>query len=1173
MPLTATFLADLDGFTKSLAGAHVHLTTFERGAKNASRSVTRELEAISGQKVAAEAARMAEAMKRLGGEGGVAAGLLKLTDDELQRVAATMEDATAKAARLGEELPDSLKHLNAELAKVPAARKGFDLLDASFAKLTTSFAAATLIDRAVTGIIGFGAGAVEAAGDLVDLNKATDVSIGTLQAWGHVARQGGIELETLTKASFDLGTKLDGGSDSVREAVERLGLSFATIRALKPEAQMDEILRASDALGPTQERNAILVDLFGSRGAQALARVVEGYRQTADEASRASDAQVQALDRAADAWDRWLTGVGTETIKILGGALEYAEDTAAAIRLLAPGALEAFSPGQQIEIERLRGAGGEGLAAYLRSIEQATRGNIELSASTSSYVAELAAANAEVAKFLVTASSADKAELAAALQLGGDRAERLADQLGLSERSLALYKEALAKAADETRRAEEASERFQQQLAQLGGGAALAGAEQALGMLQALGGPLQILPSQVEQLRRRFEAGAEAAQLLGDADLAAFYAGVARDLQPVTLLQARYNVTIGEFVTAAEDATVAILDQNAALGETETRYFGIVPAIQTATNALVPFKAAVTETPSKTPFFDIVREHLDTLEDHLASSANAFARLGQVSGRGMGQVAEAVAIAATAVSDFNDLVDELAEGDKLGAVLAGAKLGANLAASLWDGLTTSDGERAVREVGRHFGVVITEEMGNAIAADADKLFRGDRFAASIFNLDDIIGAAGGLNTQNLAEMQARLRDVFVMLETGAFTSAQAVEVLDENFQAFLEAATDGSGRLSDEMVEIIELTRRFGLESKAVTAYLREQAAAALDGANAVIGYLSNQYDQFQDLADNIRGAQEAIDRLNETPEGGRGVEWGKDMAKAQGDLTRFLADQHAAGEAVRGELELLGQIAVGVYGAAIAAGLSHSQALAQALPGLEQLVTAYENLGLSAEDAGVQALLFQAQLMRDNPGLLAGVDGLAQSFTALANMGLLNADTFAQMQAAGGAMFSRIQGELANMGADMSTNLHALIPMQDYLQAVAREAERLGLPLDANTQMLIDQSKELGLWKDAGEEGAETLQDVMGELTDAVRELGEVFRQLPRSVTTDVTTRYHQEGAGGGPTQAPTPTVSPAAAASAARVGRGGGDITTRVYLDGREVAMAVAPHRRAAERAWGAD
>jgi hypothetical protein len=151
----------------------------------------------------------------------------------------------------------------------------------------------------------------------------------------------------------------------------------------------------------------------------------------------------------------------------------------------------------------------------------------------------------------------------------------------------------------------------------------------------------------------------------------------------------------------------------------------------------------------------------------------------------------------------------------------------------------------------------------------------------------------------------------------------------------------------------------------------------------------------------------------------------------------------------------------------------------------------------------------------------------------ALDNMGQMNADTFTRMQDTGMTMYNRLQAAVVEHGG---ATQDALMPMQDYLHQAEIQAKNLGVPLDANTQMLIDQSKELGVWKEAGKtanqlllDGISKLNDTMQSLADKIGGIAGSLGNLP-SPTVTVTTRYqkvfapdvHEEGstsnaAGGG--------------------------------------------------------
>ena len=232
MALVATFSADFDRFESALKGAQFNLGTFDRATSTAMQSLKRETEAFSGQKVAVEAARMAEAVTRLGGAGGSAAGLLKLLPEELKRVSASLDTAAAKAKLLGETLPPSLQKVRAEIAAMPqattAATNGISGLASAFTKLgpligITSFAAAG------TAIVKMGTAAFESAGHIQDLADKTGLSTDAIQEMQAVADQTGTSVDTFTQATFKLGVNVAEGSKKARDAVKDLGLSYDTL--------------------------------------------------------------------------------------------------------------------------------------------------------------------------------------------------------------------------------------------------------------------------------------------------------------------------------------------------------------------------------------------------------------------------------------------------------------------------------------------------------------------------------------------------------------------------------------------------------------------------------------------------------------------------------------------------------------------------------------------------------------------------------------------------------------------------------------------------------------------------------------------------------------------------------------------------------------------------------
>jgi hypothetical protein len=295
-----------------------------------------------------------------------------------------------------------------------------------------------------------------------------------------------------------------------------------------------------------------------------------------------------------------------------------------------------------------------------------------------------------------------------------------------------------------------------------------------------------------------------------------------------------------------------------------------------------------------------------------------------------------------------------------------------------------------------------------------------------------------------------------------------------------------------------------------------------------------------------------------------------------QSAITAALTAQHKAAEGARKELANLGVQALAVFNAAIAAGEDYYTALQKIQPSLNTLRKAYADLGINIDNAALSALMLQSNMLEGAPELMAGVQGLVQTMVALDNINGLNAETFAAMQETGMQMYTRLQAAAAAAGG---TTKDALMPMQGFLQEAAHQAELLGVPLDENTQMLIDQSKELGIWKDKGKKGFDLVTDAVIEMKDAVLELIDVIKGIPKKVNTTVSVDY-EEGTrpsgeapgqyGPPPMPTPTPTPTPDAAyaattaASMANWAYGKDEPPTPIVinLDGQQIAMAVVPH-----------
>lgn len=423
-----------------------------------------------------------------------------------------------------------------------------------------------------------------------------------------------------------------------------------------------------------------------------------------------------------------------------------------------------------------------------------------------------------------------------------------------------------------------------------------------------------------------------------------------------------------------------------------------------------------------------------------------------------------------------------------------------------------DTRREMERVGEEWGVSISQGVADKIKDTAKDLFHGNRQAARLFNLSDILGEAGGLDGGNLGEFTARLRDVFVMLETGAFTSAQAMHVLEENWSQFAKVGTDASGRLSGGLREILFLAQQNGVMTASMTQYTRDQAQVAITGFAGIVSGSQTARDGYAQLAQAVLDAQKKVEDLKAT-----GVTGGVEMRQAQASVTQALDAQAAAAAGATQELSDMGLVAVGVYAAAIANGMTHAEAIAAAGPAIAQITKAYRDLGLDIDNAAFRSLALQAQIQQNNPNLIEGVNSLSKSFIALSNTNSLNADSFRAMERLGAQMYGRLQAETQRtaeaMGDFGDHTSDALLPMQDYLREAEKQAKLLGIPLDENTQRMIDQSKELGIWKETGPTATEAVTGAVNELVKAVKELIHQMQTVPPRIDTTFTTHYQETG------------------------------------------------------------
>lgn len=1119
MPLSASLSLDVSKFEQGLKKAEVELQTFERATKYTNRDLKRLMEEFSGQKVVVEAARMSEAVTRIGGAS-------KLTEGEQRRVNASVTEAIAKYRALGQEAPAHLVKLQAETAKVERASTS---AGSSIARMAASFTVAGLAESAIRGMANGLGDFVSRGGEVSGMRNAFDKLSGGVDA-------ANIRIGAIRKSTLGLVDDFSAMQASNKATLLGLGLGAE---------QMGELAKTASILGRAMGQDATksLDDLITALG-RSSPMILDNLGLTV-KVGEANDRYAASLGRTADSLSD-----AEKKQAFMNAAMDAAKDKVHTLGALTLTASDRLSQ-MWTSVKNVSDA----TASWAVSIGPVNAG-LETMVNRMRLTEELFRGGPRKALEEYKRQLGDTLPTVQALEDNWRGLQAPAGALTISTEEMAAVTKTLTKEFDANVKAAEA---FNAQLQSFGGGAAITKANELVRVLGAMGGPLKVLPSQLETMAKAMRDASEAALLMGRHDLAQQYAALARTLTPVVQLQQRYNVTIGQFVMKSDDYSQAVRDQIDVLTKLDdTLSFGVLPNIGKLAQAWAPLKAAVDAT---NPRMLTSTSRLDALAQSSAQTATALralsgalAEMAQISGKansGLGTLSTIVASMSTGQQAASGFTTALA-GMRDGSIKTGAGL-IQMAASVTTlvaalNQATSSSSRAQNAL-----------SGLAMGASAGATI-GTAFGPAGTGIGAVIGGAiGGL----------------VGLFGGAKKKASEVGAVVTDWARLIADATDETGRLSRAMRDTLATMMKMGTATKEIRDYLQGQSTSAIAGFNAVA---ADGLTKWQRYGDAVKVAAEARMKALEdgsaddtmSPSSDKG---GKFRALDDG-LTDALRAQQAASVAAGPALKDLGIQAVAAFNAATASGMSFTDALKLIQPGIQSLIGAYGALGLNIDDAALKAIAMQSTLLADNPALLAGVDGLAQGMLALGNMGMLNEETFASMQRTALDMYTRIQGEVAKAGG---STRDALLPMQRYLQEAAEAAKELGIPLDENTQMMIDQSRELGIWKDKAVDPMLEVRDAALEIRDAIRELIAEMKRIPSRVSTEINTRYTRDGepspgggtSGGGGTGGGDTGGRGFVAPSDPRITGGvspssGGEttITVPVYIDGRQVAEASAPY-----------
>ncbi len=919
---TATFVADFSKWNVALKDAAATLKPLELAGKNARAQLQAMANSLNGTNIQKQAQLAVQAVKLVG-------DATNLTKKEQAALNVTLTEAIAKYKALGQQAPADMVKLQKETKQTESALAG---IGSALGPLAGLFAGAF----AVSTIKNLAGDALKFASDLNDLSAKTGISVEALQEFKFAGAAVGVTLDDISTSVLQMQKRLVGDDKSAVAGLEKLGLSVKQLQGLHPEDQFTQIATALSKIEDPAVRNKLAFDIMGKSAAAVLPLIASGLdqaRQKARELGIVIDQDaINKLDELGDTW---------AAVKLAGEAfiakalVPLAPAATAALNALLPlaakiGELPRLFIQAEMAAIRFAKRQTDDAAAFLGSAAGTFTNPLgKLTGQTDKEVFQLHGASIimqndlnhlqeqldGLGKAATTTHTplknfnTDLSESSGKTKKAADDTDKLRDELNAVRDDILKVSDAIDKMF--TKDAEEAAKKE---------AAALKEFSDAVNDLTG-------------------QSGLEKALFDFDALNAAIAQGGAT-AEGTKKVYDEISVAINAILSGGAHLTGSLEEQTAQWDK--------------LTQAAADFSALHPIEPLKEDLPPVIKETKD-LDKSIGELSKALANLAQISGGTFGRIFTAlssiVGAADTGLKAFDAMKDGISQIGKKGAGLGDLVKGfSSLSSGILGAVSAAIAlgkalvgifkkDRAAEEVkslAKEFGVAVSKEFGQQIEDLAKNMFGGNRQAAKIFNLDQIISQGGGITAKNLGALEDRFHDVFSLVQTGALTGSQAMTVLDKNFQTFADFL---GGDVDPALKEIIRLNKEFGTGSKAILDFVAKNANVAAGG--------------FNKIAANIA--------------------------------------------AIPGTLNRIGPIAEATFGALLDGGDSVVEALAAMGPGIDAVSAALKGAGQSATGFIAQVLGWQS-IVENNKGVFDALSGTLDVLKGLNNAGSLTQDVFAQL-------------------------------------------------------------------------------------------------------------------------------------------------------------------------------
>lgn len=311
---------------------------------------------------------------------------------------------------------------------------------------------------------------------------------------------------------------------------------------------------------------------------------------------------------------------------------------------------------------------------------------------------------------------------------------------------------------------------------------------------------------------------------------------------------------------------------------------------------------------------------------------------------------------------------------------------------------------------------VSEALQKQIAALAKSI--GDADTAVFLSLSQISQEIP-ITAQNFTDFFNKTMEGFSLLQRGFITTEQLVSTLNDMFPK-LQAEVEATGQVwSVQMLQMIEQAKNLGLSVQSINDYLTKMSQQAVDSLGKLFADFDAQFGKLMEKLGSSSGPIPFTGQVN--------------------------AARHQIGQ--------LQDYLMATFNSMVQAGVPIDQILQQLGPDFDQLAAYMAKMGLTGSKAFQQLLKEEHELAKEK-GVITHLQHITDENASLFASGLGTDKMFHTLENTIAATTKKMGG----LGNISHAELASMVPS---LQEVIREHELLGIPIDANTQKLIDLAKK----------------------------------------------------------------------------------------------------------------